>query len=624
MELQEHILAITQQFIAMKVYPSLYFALAASQLAHVDVAYAKLRSSSGSGSINSVRRLLPEESIVDHVRLSESNTHFIVAAENEDGEAHPDILVRLSEDAVTEHTIISYDDGGSARRRGLSSRRVLVSAEADTFAAISIHTEDGTARGIYQQHGEASKDIVQEKGQRTRIAKSEELETPQWTCSLHDDDHSDGHRHLSEEEHEQHHHDHSHEEHNHGNHHHHDEFESAESAIESIRRSLRESSDRHSRKLLFGLAYNHQVDVYLDIDFDFVRNQGGGNEEGALDYVNTVWSAVNAIYEQEVGLHFNIKHIRITGEWETDATGTPYQSDWANNKIFEVEGRMLAKHMDDGPFWQEYDLYHAHLSRYQWGGHARQVGALCDAANSASVTTDLRGNVGKLDYLSFDLYITAHEVGHNAGSEHTHSTTQYKPIVDSCNELKCNRVEDNSGTIMSYCHLCQDTRKVCPTIGGKYTGEGDITDPGNWDNNPLLQGKISNDPKRVPQAMYLYVSALHDSTSCLSISGDPQITTVAATTATTTATTTAATSATTTTTTTTLTEVPPISTCNGDGICQPNNGENCMNCPDCAGVTNGNPRNRYCCGDGTGDTISCVDETRCTSSGWQCAFEEPI
>lgn len=162
----------------------------------------------------------------------------------------------------------------------------------------------------------------------------------------------------------------------------------------------------------------------MDIDEDFVQKQGEGTEEGALDYVNSIWSAVNNIYEEEVGLHFNIKHIRITSEWETDASGNSYQSDWGSNQIIDVENRMLMKHNTNVTFWQEHDLYHAHLSRFQWGGHAKQVGALCNPATSASVTTDLRGNLGKLGYLSFDLYITSHELGHNAGSHHTHSTTQ--------------------------------------------------------------------------------------------------------------------------------------------------------------------------------------------------------
>jgi hypothetical protein len=39
--------------------------------------------------------------------------------------------------------------------------------------------------------------------------------------------------------------------------------------------------------------------------------------------------------------------------------------------------------------------------------------------------------------------------------------------------------------------------------------------------------------------------------------------------------------------------------CNNNGVCEP--GEDCENCPDCAGQTNGNPANRYCCGNGVAE-----------------------
>jgi hypothetical protein len=177
---------------------------------------------------------------------------------------------------------------------------------------------------------------------------------------------------------------------------------------------------------------------------------------------------------------------------------------------------------------------------------------------------------------------------------------------------------------MSYCHLCQDTRKVYATLGGTYSGVGGISDAGNWDNNANLQGRISKDPKRVPLAMNSYVSSLHDATNCLAISEDPVTTTVppttsvVATTTTSQATTSTKAPPTTEASPATTTEASPTSTCNRDGICQPDNGENCLNCPDCAGVTNGKPAERYCCGDGTGGTVSCIDDARCTSSGWNC------
>lgn len=48
---------------------------------------------------------------------------------------------------------------------------------------------------------------------------------------------------------------------------------------------------------------------------------------------------------------------------------------------------------------------------------------------------------------------------------------------------------------------------------------------------------------------------------------------------------------------------PPPATCNNDGVC--NDGEDCLACSDCAGRTDGKPKNRYCCGADT------CDESRC-------------
>ncbi len=56
----------------------------------------------------------------------------------------------------------------------------------------------------------------------------------------------------------------------------------------------------------------------------------------------------------------------------------------------------------------------------------------------------------------------------------------------------------------------------------------------------------------------------------------------------------------------------------GNGVCEAGNGENCANCPkDCRGVQTGKLRNRYCCGDGGGQTpIGC--SSKCTSNGYKC------
>ena len=57
----------------------------------------------------------------------------------------------------------------------------------------------------------------------------------------------------------------------------------------------------------------------------------------------------------------------------------------------------------------------------------------------------------------------------------------------------------------------------------------------------------------------------------------------------------------------------------GDGICEEALNEDCLSCSsDCAGAQNGNPGNRYCCGNGGGtNPISCTD-SRCNSGGFTC------
>lgn len=57
----------------------------------------------------------------------------------------------------------------------------------------------------------------------------------------------------------------------------------------------------------------------------------------------------------------------------------------------------------------------------------------------------------------------------------------------------------------------------------------------------------------------------------------------------------------------------------GNNICEPAAGEDCVSCADdCNGVQSGNPNNRYCCGDGDGDTpVDCTDP-RCTANGNTC------
>lgn len=63
---------------------------------------------------------------------------------------------------------------------------------------------------------------------------------------------------------------------------------------------------------------------------------------------------------------------------------------------------------------------------------------------------------------------------------------------------------------------------------------------------------------------------------------------------------------------------PSIGEC-GDGVCEPTIGEDCLSCSqDCAGQQSGSPGNRYCCGDGAGDTPVDCSDARCNAGGFVC------
>jgi len=59
----------------------------------------------------------------------------------------------------------------------------------------------------------------------------------------------------------------------------------------------------------------------------------------------------------------------------------------------------------------------------------------------------------------------------------------------------------------------------------------------------------------------------------------------------------------------------------GNGVCEAGDGENCVSCAaDCDGKQNGNPNNRFCCGDGEGDGAIVCDSTtpECNGGGFSC------
>lgn len=98
---------------------------------------------------------------------------------------------------------------------------------------------------------------------------------------------------------------------------------------------------------------------------------------------------------------------------------------------------------------------------------------------------------------------------HNFNSGHTFNG--YSPPVDECmknNKCPNDKLEADSATLMSYCHLCGGFSKVEYTFGGEYKGSGNKNQLDNWKKSDKLGNTdTSTKPQRVPHKMHQHVSS---------------------------------------------------------------------------------------------------------------------
>ena len=100
------------------------------------------------------------------------------------------------------------------------------------------------------------------------------------------------------------------------------------------------------------------------------------------------------------------------------------------------------------------------LSGASLGGGVAWLDVLCDNTYNFSVSGNIDGQLSfpiQQQPNNWDFIVFTHELGHNFGTPHTHD---YCPPLDECapngyfGSCQTGQVCTNSGTIMSYCHLC--------------------------------------------------------------------------------------------------------------------------------------------------------------------------
>ncbi len=219
-----------------------------------------------------------------------------------------------------------------------------------------------------------------------------------------------------------------------------------------------------------GSATCRQSRIAVETDHEFLL-LFGGNQGAAAAYVATLFSALTDIYSRDVGLRPSPCLIRL---WPT--AGDPWDATGTGAQLYQFrdlwEAMPPAVQRDSATF----------LSGRGLGGGVAWLNSGC-GSYAYSVSANLGGAfpypLVDNSWDNWDIMVVAHELGHNYGAPHTHN---YSPPVDGCGSdpQDCTAANNDEGTIMSYCHICDggmsnvDLRFHPVTIGSitSYIGGG--------------------------------------------------------------------------------------------------------------------------------------------------------
>ena len=201
------------------------------------------------------------------------------------------------------------------------------------------------------------------------------------------------------------------------------------------------------------LAGLKQAAVRVETDYELFAKHG--SVDALANWVSTLYGAINVVYERDLDLHLALAEIHV---WSTGAGSDPYASTNTRTQLDEV-----------GDWWHanrptgSYPRAMVHfLSGKAVSGGIAWLSVLCSGDfnsggghwGGAYGVTQVYGTY---PLQTWDQVATSHEMGHNAGSHHTHC---YSPPIDHCynQEAGCySGPQENpgagNGTIMSYCHL---------------------------------------------------------------------------------------------------------------------------------------------------------------------------
>ncbi len=200
------------------------------------------------------------------------------------------------------------------------------------------------------------------------------------------------------------------------------------------------------------------ADCRLALETDWQFYQAFGSSVLLTNYVTELIAAVSDQYSTDVQTTLSIAYLGIHTDANDGWTTPETPGADAGDLLDEFRNAWTDPAPNTRPVGAaNANLFHF-LSGANLGGGVAYVDVLCNQSFGFGVSANLSGNINWLTWtgaagnFTWDFVVVAHELGHNFGSQHTHS---YCPPLDQC-YANCNggATVCTRGTIMSYCHVC--------------------------------------------------------------------------------------------------------------------------------------------------------------------------
>ncbi|MFH1049505.1 MAG: M12 family metallo-peptidase [bacterium] len=210
-----------------------------------------------------------------------------------------------------------------------------------------------------------------------------------------------------------------------------------------------------------------QADIIIEATNDFYVIFNDMNKVTA--YIGAVMSHASQIFESNVYIQLFVSQVVI----HQDKASDPYRSTTQiYERLYQLKEQWRKKTVKRAIVCLMTDIdYQGGSGGYRVGGVSLGLGTLCNN-NQAYCVFGMQGhyNYPTTNY-TWDVSVSAHELGHAFGSPHTHNCYFAPNMIDTC--ITKNLPQEDSdgcvttgnpiprpGTLMSYCHLTNSTRTV--------------------------------------------------------------------------------------------------------------------------------------------------------------------